>query len=625
MQKCDICSKLRDATASSWRTITHRELKDSPRLIAYGLRIKANASPDRMVSLGNGQFFRLEVDDSMAELPSTVRDAYLAEVERRFGESDWLLCPDCQEIRAGGGSHRATEQARGRAKSPPKAIAEQAMSQTWKERFHQDNAAQREIIEAMEAQERALARMRGATYEKPASAPTLERVAEYCLNRGPLALDPEIVSHAKGLLCAVRSDTAEEAKSHLVKVRKSENSFYALCARVMLACIDAAETDSQQAGVSAKPDRKVKPLQTRSQTWKERFHQDDTAQREVIELMEIRERALASARGTCPEKLPDAPNALELVAQCCLKDKVLWLLQSKKDKWAAEYSSDVMQLFGAVRSDTADEARSRLVKICNSKNEIYARCARFLLAWIDAAEKDAQQAAAAKKEKKVASAVPTAAPDRLRFSCPECGKAVIAPLAAAGKKAPCPGCKKLIVLPQPAAAAPAKIAVVCSCGKRIVVSVGLAGKRFKCPECGSINRVPSEAERKAEVPSESGSPQKAAKAPRDSAEPAGSAAPAGARPLSKLEQARLQGAPKGGGAPAKSAKAQRENDVAGTVRVLNVCPRCKHRWTSRHDPQLAPLRVACPKCGHQDDYRKVMVGGLWVLSDGTPEHLLPPE
>ncbi|MFH1550411.1 MAG: hypothetical protein ABIH04_07630 [Planctomycetota bacterium] len=67
----------------------------------------------------------------------------------------------------------------------------------------------------------------------------------------------------------------------------------------------------------------------------------------------------------------------------------------------------------------------------------------------------------------------------LKFSC-RCGKHIVAPVAAAGRKGYCPKCKNGLTVPRWGAAN--ILAIRCSCGKDI--SPGLLPEgRGRCPAC----------------------------------------------------------------------------------------------------------------------------------------------
>jgi predicted RNA-binding Zn-ribbon protein involved in translation (DUF1610 family) len=104
----------------------------------------------------------------------------------------------------------------------------------------------------------------------------------------------------------------------------------------------------------------------------------------------------------------------------------------------------------------------------------------------------------------------------IKFSCPNCGKALVVKDQLAGKRGACSGCKKVITIPFPvaeahhenveamamqafadepaAAAAPVEtktIAFECPmCDAKVQVTADLEGKRTPCPECGRIIKVP---------------------------------------------------------------------------------------------------------------------------------------
>src|SRR5262249_33265419 len=104
----------------------------------------------------------------------------------------------------------------------------------------------------------------------------------------------------------------------------------------------------------------------------------------------------------------------------------------------------------------------------------------------------------------------------IKFSCPNCGKALVVKDQLAGKRGACSGCKKVITIPFPvaeahhenveamamqafadepaAAAAPVETKTIefeCPmCDAKVQVTADLEGKRTPCPECGRIIKVP---------------------------------------------------------------------------------------------------------------------------------------
>jgi hypothetical protein len=80
-KKCDICIRVQDSPEPGWRTVPHREVKASADLVSYAIALKLfGAQPDGLVK---------------ASIPEPVRLAWIAQIEGMFGESDWLLCPQC--------------------------------------------------------------------------------------------------------------------------------------------------------------------------------------------------------------------------------------------------------------------------------------------------------------------------------------------------------------------------------------------------------------------------------------------------------------------------------------------------------------------------------------------------
>lgn len=229
-----------------------------------------------------------------------------------------------------------------------------------------------------------------------------------------------------------------------------------------------------------------------TQAWKERILKDDAAKREIVALLEARERAFEASLGRKPQKLPNASDLLELLAHCCAVDVAVWGME--RGDLAKEFRAHAVELLNAVRSESAEDTRAGLLKIRNSKFDTYAECARILLECIDGAEKEAEDAAADVMTQEFPAASKLLAPtNRIRFRCPLCSRGINAPLSAAGKQASCPGCSQILTVPFSAGVLSGKIAVTCSCGKRIVAGASMAGKRFKCPECGDVNHVPAPA------------------------------------------------------------------------------------------------------------------------------------
>src|SRR5262245_46305056 len=98
----------------------------------------------------------------------------------------------------------------------------------------------------------------------------------------------------------------------------------------------------------------------------------------------------------------------------------------------------------------------------------------------------------------------------IKFSCPNCGKALVRKDQLAGKRGACSGCKKVITIPFPvaeahhenvealamqafaeepaAAAAPVETKTIefeCPmCNAKVQVTADLEGKRTPCPDCG---------------------------------------------------------------------------------------------------------------------------------------------
>lgn len=80
-KKCDICIRAQDPEEPGWRTVAHREVTASADLVSYAIALKLfGASPD---------------DLEKASFPEPVRLAWIEQIEATFGESDWLLCPQC--------------------------------------------------------------------------------------------------------------------------------------------------------------------------------------------------------------------------------------------------------------------------------------------------------------------------------------------------------------------------------------------------------------------------------------------------------------------------------------------------------------------------------------------------
>src|SRR5262249_14558653 len=102
----------------------------------------------------------------------------------------------------------------------------------------------------------------------------------------------------------------------------------------------------------------------------------------------------------------------------------------------------------------------------------------------------------------------------IKFSCPNCGKALIVKDQLAGKRGACSGCKKVITIPFPVAeahhpdveagareafadepvTAPVEaktIEFTCPmCDEKVQVPAELEGKQTPCPECRRIVKVP---------------------------------------------------------------------------------------------------------------------------------------
>ena len=80
-KKCDICLRVQPPAEVGWRTAPHREVTASADLVSYAMALKLfGARPDDVVK---------------ASFPEPVRRAWIAQIEAMFGESDWLLCPEC--------------------------------------------------------------------------------------------------------------------------------------------------------------------------------------------------------------------------------------------------------------------------------------------------------------------------------------------------------------------------------------------------------------------------------------------------------------------------------------------------------------------------------------------------
>jgi DNA-directed RNA polymerase subunit RPC12/RpoP len=109
----------------------------------------------------------------------------------------------------------------------------------------------------------------------------------------------------------------------------------------------------------------------------------------------------------------------------------------------------------------------------------------------------------------------------ISIKCPSCGKTLMAPDEAAGKRAKCPACGNAVLVAPPPAddigladlpeervkaripAPPSRsqeqpaptpsdtISIACStCGKTLKAPASMAGKRAKCPGCGTIVTIP---------------------------------------------------------------------------------------------------------------------------------------
>lgn len=100
--KCDICVTIQNDPLN-WRTISHDDLKASVLLIRKAVQIK---------------FPQLKDEDVKQEL----RDAWIVDVERDVGRSDWLLCPACSLL-AGDFEGRQCEIARQDARTSAAAVA----------------------------------------------------------------------------------------------------------------------------------------------------------------------------------------------------------------------------------------------------------------------------------------------------------------------------------------------------------------------------------------------------------------------------------------------------------------------------------------------------------------------
>lgn len=100
--KCDICVTIQNDPLN-WRTISHDDLKASVLLIRKAVQIK---------------FPQLKDEDVKQEL----RDAWIVDVERDVGRSDWLLCPACSLL-TGDFEGRQCEIARQDARNSEAAMA----------------------------------------------------------------------------------------------------------------------------------------------------------------------------------------------------------------------------------------------------------------------------------------------------------------------------------------------------------------------------------------------------------------------------------------------------------------------------------------------------------------------